>query len=71
MYKVELTTTSSNKITIFFSTNLTVFARLKSELTGETEVRVFDGQNTGGWYVDESYEEVIAKIDAAIASKEK
>ena len=70
MYKVELTTYSGTAITIYFSTNLTVQTWLKSQLTGEIEVTVMDGlHNNGGWIVRETYEEVIAKIDAAISAK--
>ena len=70
MYKVQFRLLDNNSVTIFFNTMLTVSSFLKSELTGEIEVRVFDGNHKCGWYVDETYEQVIAKIEAAIASTE-
>jgi hypothetical protein len=69
MYKVELTT-SGGSVVIYFNGNLTVHRYVTSMLTGAAEIKVIDGNhNNGGWLVLESYEEVIAKIDAAIAGK--
>ena len=68
MYKVQLTTSSENDVTIYFNNNLTVSSYIDRD--GTTKVFVLDGNhNNGGWSIKESYDEVIAKIDAAISSK--
>jgi hypothetical protein len=69
MYSVELTTTDGNKVTIFFSTNLTV-VQSKNTNTKEPETCVMDGlHNNGGWHVKESYDNVIRAIKDARLSQ--
>ena len=68
MYKIQLKLMSGNFVTIYFNTNLAVSVG-KNFNTQEPEVRVMDGNhNNGGWVVDESYESIIDRIDAAIKS---
>jgi hypothetical protein len=70
MYKVTLTTSETNTpVTLYFTTNLAV-CTCRNTNSKELEVRVMDGlHNNCGWSVNESYEEVIAKIDEAISIK--
>jgi len=67
MYKLQITTTSNNTVTIYFNTNLTV-SEYKNRNTGLTETSVSDGRhNNGGWPTNESAESIVARIDAIIA----
>jgi hypothetical protein len=67
MYKLKITTTSNNIVTIYFNTNITV-SEYKNRNTGLTETSVSDGRhNNGGWPTLESAESVEARIDALIA----
>ena len=62
MYKVQFKVISGSEITIYFSNTLTV---INSKV--DKNVKILDGlHNNGGWTVNESYETVIAKIDAAM-----
>ena len=62
MYKVQFEVISGSEITIYFSNTLTV---INSKV--DKNVKILDGlHNNGGWMVKESYETVIAKIDAAM-----
>ena len=62
MYKVQFEVISGSEITIYFSNTLTV---INSKV--DQNVKILDGlHNNGGWMVKESYETVIAKIDAAM-----
>ena len=62
MYKVQFEVISGSEITIYFSNTLTV---INSKV--DKNVKILDGlHNNGGWTVNESYETVIAKIDAAM-----
>lgn len=73
MYKVELESSYGGMFTIYFNNNLTVYTDEVKDFNGQyvrTAVRVEDGiHNNGGYEVKHSYEEVIAKIDAAIMGK--
>lgn len=70
MYKVEFDTGRDDKVTMYFSSNLNVSQYTERKFNPdrtETTVRVDDGRHgNGGWNVNHTYEEVIAKIDAAI-----
>ena len=62
MYKVQFKVISGSEITIYFSNTLTVISSKVDQ-----NVKILDGlHNNGGWTVNESYETVIAKIDAAM-----
>jgi hypothetical protein len=62
MKYIQLTTRQGGKVTIFISSN----ANLAVCVGVAKEVTVLDGlHNNGGWQVTESYEEVIAMIQAA------
>ena len=62
MYKVQFEVISGSEITIYFSNTLTV---INSKV--DKNVKILDGlHNNGGWTINESYETVIAKIDAAM-----
>ena len=67
MYKIILKLEQNRLVTLYFASNLAVYESVNSN-SKEPEVRVMDGLHTNcGWIVKNSYEEVIKKIDAAIA----
>jgi hypothetical protein len=67
MYKLQITTTSNNIVTIYFNTTITV-SEYKNRNTGIMETSVQDGRhNNGGWETLESAESIVARIDALIA----
>ena len=67
MYKIILNLENDRLVTLYFTNNLTVYESVNIN-SKEPEVRVMDGLHTNcGWIVKNSYEEVIKKIDAAIA----
>jgi hypothetical protein len=67
MYKLKITTTSNNIVTIYFNTTITV-SEYKNRNSGISETSVQDGRhNNGGWTTHESAESVEARIDALIA----
>lgn len=67
MYKLKITTTSNNTVTIYFNTNITV-SEYRNSNTGILETSISDGRhNNGGWTTLESAESIVARIDAIIA----
>lgn len=67
MYKITLKLEQNRFVTLYFSSNLTVYESVNTN-SKEPEVRVMDGlHNNCGWIVKHTYEEVLKKIDAAIA----
>jgi hypothetical protein len=67
MYKLKITTTSNNTVTIYFNTNITV-SEYRNSNTGILETSISDGRhNNGGWPTLESAESIVARIDAIIA----
>ena len=65
MYKIQLTTTRGNPVTIYFNSNLTVSSYYNNDCT--KEVCVMGGNhNNGGWKGKKNYEQVNATIEAAI-----
>ena len=67
MYKLKITTTSNNIVTIYFNTTIAV-SEYKNRNTGLKETSVQDGRhNNGGWTTLESAESIVARIDALIA----
>ncbi len=66
MYKLKITTTSNNTVTIYFNTTITV-SEYKDRNTGIMETSISDGRhNNGGWTTLESAESIVARIDALI-----
>ena len=60
MIIIEVTLESGNKAIIGLNSNFVVYEKNKS-------CRIVDGvHNNGGWYVKDSYEEVIKKIKKSI-----
>jgi hypothetical protein len=69
MYKLQITTTSDNLVTIYFNTNITV-SEYKNRNSGVPETSISDGRhNNGGWTTYESAESIVARIDAVIAEQ--
>ncbi len=67
MYKLKITTTSNNIVTIYFNTTITV-SEYRNRNSGIAETSISDGRhNNGGWVTLESAESVEARIDAIIA----
>jgi hypothetical protein len=75
MNKVEFSIGNDDKVTLYFSGNLNVSQYTERKFNPdrlETAVRVDDGRhNNGGWRVNHTYEDVIAKIDAALNNRER
>jgi hypothetical protein len=68
MYKITVTTTNNTRVTIFFSSHLTIQEdKVVNKSLGHKQVTIIDGlHNNGGWSVLESYEQVIDMIEAQI-----
>ena len=67
MYKIILNLEKDRLLTLYFTSNLAVYECTNTN-SKEPEVRVMDGlHNNCGWIVEHTYEEVLEKIDAAIA----
>jgi len=70
MYKLKITTTSNNVVTIYFNTNITV-SEYKNRNSGFAETSVSESTFNGGWVTLESAESIVARIDALIAEAAK
>ena len=70
MYKLKITTTSNNVVTIYFNTNITV-SEYRNRNSGIPETSISDGRhNNGGWVTHESAESIEARIDAILEARE-